>query len=339
MPFFAAITATLADVAMPAAIDTAATAATAGISDAAMLSAGTSLAGDAMSYAGQQSANQTNIALANQNEAWQTQMSNTQMQRRVADLKAAGLNPLLSVQSGGASMPSVSMPTVQNAGAAFGNVGNQVSSAMQMSLLDAQKKAIEAQATQANASARNTDANTDVVIPATLKNMAAQYNLTTAQANNVQATFQLILSQKTGQDLENVKSVLQAQMMSMDTAAKQTFINLAIKAGLLGNAQTEAQTALTRAQKGNVETNTGLQSAQTLLTGQQVQESIARTNLTDAQKKNLDLLVPGLSNTASYQKSNFGKFMSWFGMAGSDASKGMAGVMSIAEPFMAMGAF
>jgi len=70
---------------------------------------GGSLGGSIGSSIGQENANEANIASAREQMAFQKSMSDTAHQREVIDLKAAGLNPVLSANSG-ASTPVGSAP-------------------------------------------------------------------------------------------------------------------------------------------------------------------------------------------------------------------------------------
>jgi len=136
------------------------------------------IAGALISAAGSAYANRQAKKSADKQMSFQQSMSNTSYQRAMADMKAAGLNPMLAYQQGGASTPQGAR--VQN----FQNVGDAAvkgaSSAQQIGKMQSEVKKIDQEIDNLMATEFKTDSETQLNVQK-LENLTEEFELIKAK--------------------------------------------------------------------------------------------------------------------------------------------------------------
>lgn len=163
---------------------------------------------------GQHSANKANVAATKDQMAFQERMRDTEVQARVQDLLAAGLNPMLAFE-GGASSPGGSAARIENPAA------GAVNSALQAKFQAASLENMDAQSRLLHEQALNVRAQTN--------NLGVTANLTAQQTQNLEGQLQVMnqeyknLQQRYDIDFEDLKNkrLTNQQLEAMQPILKQ----------------------------------------------------------------------------------------------------------------------
>jgi len=146
----------------------------------------------ASSLIGSNKQNKAAAQMSREEREWEERMSNTAHQREVADLRAAGLNPMLSNGGSGASSPSTSATPVVNETEAAVRHGNSAwQQAKEREAIDASIKKTE-QDTRTSRSQENSNQINSWLANTQIEKVKADTLLTLNSARNAGITGQLL---------------------------------------------------------------------------------------------------------------------------------------------------
>lgn len=205
------------------------------------------LISSALSFLGGERRNTAQEELAQQQMDYQSAMSNTAYQRAVADMKAAGINPMLAARVGGASSPMGAMaqvmdtvtPAVQSGMGAYTGIASAQAAESQAVLSSAQARLADSQI-ELNSEQKQVVSNTAqkiiletskisderFVLQDTLRNLASQRQLMQDQGANLNAQAAVAASTIDRLRADTANITLQAALNKLDLEAAENFFNL-----------------------------------------------------------------------------------------------------------------